>query len=295
MESAAASQRKTAPRSGQRPFQLKEPQLRAYLASLKEEGRAKSTLQRYRTALNQFYQFLGPEKWVYAHSLPQWQESLLAQGYADRSVNSCLATINGLYGYLGCWEWQVFDWREPPQAQGPELTRQEYLTLLEEARRQENIQLYLLTKVMATTDLTPGDMPLLTREAVNDGLITGKTRGAQGTVELPGCLRQDLLEYALQHGIRSGPLFLSANRKCLDRTVISRQIALLGEAAGLEPGKANPRNLRKLHLTTLERYRKQAEEWVRSSYDALLDQEEAAAAWYTRPITTESFRTKAGE
>ncbi len=279
MEPVVSHQRKVPHRNRQRPFRLKESQIRSYLDRLKADGRAENTLLKYRTALNQFFDFLGPDKWVYAQSLPQWKQSLITQGYADRSINTNIVAVNGLYDYLGCWEWQLREWMELKEQESPELSRQEYLLLLEEAKKQENIQLYLLVKVLACTELTPGDIGLLSREAVNDGAVVGKTRGIQGDLTIPDPLRDDLLNYAMHMGIRSGPVFLGAGKKPLGRTVISRMIALLGEDAGLEPGKANPRNLRRLYLDTLAEFREEADRWVRSSYRALLAEEEHRVGW----------------
>ncbi len=283
MEPALLQEKKTYSKGKQRPFRLKASQLRSFLTSMQANGRTESTIKKYRNDLNRFYDFLGEDKWVYAHSLPQWKESMIAQGYAERTINSSVVAVNNLYDYLGCWEWQCFEWMKLKKTEGPELTREEYLLLLKEARRQENSQLYLLIKVMATTDLTPGDMPLLTRETVNQGWVTGKTRGTkQERIFLPAQLQEDLLDYAMHHGIKSGPLFLNASQKCMERTNMTRLIAQLGEDIGLSPGKANPRNLRKMYLSTMEEYRLRAEAWVASSYVQLLGQEENSIGWRVR-------------
>ncbi len=280
MPSVSSEKKRTAPaRSRQRPFPLKKSQLRTFLKELQENGRAEETIKKYRSDLNRFYDFLGEEKWVFPDSLLRWREQMIAEGYAARSINASIVAVNSFYDSIGCWEWQCTAWLELPENDTPELSREEYLALLREARRQENIQLYLLIKIFACTELTPGEIPLLTREAVNDGLVTGKKRGGQERVSLPRPLREDLFEFAVNRSIRSGPIFLGAGKKCLPRTVISKQIAALGEDIGLEPGKANPRNLRRLYLSTLESYRQQAQAWVMDSYSRQLGEEENTIGW----------------
>ncbi len=269
-------------RNRQRPFSLKKAQLRQFLKELGENGRAEETIKKYRSDLNRFYEFLGEEKWVFPDSLTRWRSSMIADGYAPRSINASLAAVNSFYDSIGCWEWQCTDWMELKESGTPELSREEYLQLLQEARKQENIQLYLLVKVLACTELTPSEIPLLTREAVNEGVVTGKKRGGQENVSLPEPLQRDLLNFAVHRSIRSGPVFLNGSRKCLTRTVISKQIGTLGEDIGLEAGKANPRNLRRLYLSTLGEYEKQAQAWVRESYLRQLSGEEDSIGWRIR-------------
>ncbi len=266
----------------QRPFPLKKSQIHNFLADMKAGGKAEGTLKKYRSDINRFYDFLGEEKWVYADSLPRWREDMINAGYAGRSINSSIVAVNSLYDFLGCWEWQLFDWLELKQDEPQELTRQQYHRLLQEARKKENVQQYLLVKLLACTELTPGDLPLVTREAVNTGVVTGKKRGGQENVPLPESLRRDLLEFAVHRGIRSGPVFLGLNGKCIDRTIVSKYISNLGEAAGLPAGAANPRNLRRLYLNTLSQFQRQAEAWIARSYSRLLDEEEADHGWHIR-------------
>ncbi len=269
-------------RNRQRPFLLKKSQIRGFLAGLKASGRAEGTLKKYRSDLTRFFDFLGPEKWVYADSLPRWKQDMITAGYAGRSINASIVAVNSLYDYLGCWEWQLFDWMDLPEAETPELTRDQYHRLLQEARNQENIQLYLMVKLLGSTELTPGELPLVTREAVNDGAVTGKKRGGSETVPLPEALRLDLLDFAVHRGIRSGPVFLGSNGKPIDRTIVSKLIASLGEDACLPAGAANPRNLRRMYLETLAEFQEEARRWVARSYAQLLQAEEADWGWRIR-------------
>ncbi len=279
VETTAEKKRTNPSRSRQRPFPLKKTQIRQFLKQLQENGRAEETIRKYRSDISRFYDFLGEEKWVFPDSLPRWRESMIAEGYAARSINASIVAVNSFYDSIGCWEWQCSDWMELTQTEGPELSREEYRALLWEARKQEKIQLYLLIKILACTELTPSEIPLVTREAVNQGIVTGKKRGGQESVPLPRTLREDLLDYAMHRSIRSGPIFLSGGKKALPRTVISKQIAQLGEDLGLEAGKANPRNLRRLYLSTLSEYEQQARAWIAESYARQLEEEETTIGW----------------
>ena len=60
---------------------------------------------------------------------------------------------------------------ERTQADAAELTREEYIRLLQEAKRQENITLYLLVKTIASAGLSVQSLNGLTREAVDRGEV----------------------------------------------------------------------------------------------------------------------------
>ncbi len=271
--------RKTTVRKRSKPYEMRSSDVTAFLEKVRKDGRSESTLAKYQCDLNRFYEYLDEDKLVLPDTLPQWKQCMLDSGYAARTINSNIVAINRFYEYVGCRDWQLFEWMDLPENDAPELSREDYLQLLQEARKGENIQYYLIIKILASTDLTPGDMPLLTREAVNAGIVSGKTRGGQPELILPATLREDLLNYAVQRGIKTGPIFLNSKGRPHSRSIIAKQIADLGYEIGLEPGKANPRNLRRLHLNTLSEFQRKADDWVKNSYQQLLDEEENSIGW----------------
>ncbi len=271
--------RKTIVRIRTKPHKLTYSDMEHFLIHMKSTGRSDETISKYRGDLNRFYEFLDREKLIYTNTLSQWKQSMIEDGYAPRTINSRIVAVNRFLAFVGCRDWQLFDWMELEETEGMELTRAEYQMLLAEAKSQENIQLYLIVKALACVDLTPSDLVLVTREAVNEGVVSGRMRGADRTVMLPELLRTDLLDFAIQRGIRSGPIFLNRNKKPYGRTVITSMVSALGNEVGLEPGKANPRNLRNLYLNTLAEFQKTADSWVANSYRKLLADEENQIGW----------------
>ncbi len=266
-------------RNNKTAFLLTPQLIRDFLKKKTAEGRSVRTQETYQRNLDSFYEFLGDEKIVTQDSLILWKDSLIQAGYAEGTINSRISTVNSFYNYLGRRNWQIVDGKAATPLEKQELSRDEYLALLNKAKEKENIQLYLLIKVLACTDLIPNDMPLLTREAVNEGIVTGKERGTDGVLALPEPLRSELLEYARQRGIKKGPLFINGNRNCHNRSTIMKMIQELSLEIGLAPGKANPRNLRRLHLSTQADFQKQADMWAAQQYASLLEKEEAIIGW----------------
>ncbi len=258
---------------------LNKKAIHHFLKEMQETERSRTTIESYRQNLFAFYDFLPTDKRLDSTSLLGWREYLISEEYSASTINSKTSAVNSFYNFIGKRDWQITNMGKPQAEEGLELSRREYRLLLEEARRQENIQLYLIVKVLACADLTPSDLILLTREAVNEGLVRGKMRGVERAVILPAYLLADLRDYVVYRNIRSGPVFLNGNGNPYSRTVLTRMIGILGGDIGLEPGKATPRNLRKLYLSTLADFQEKADAWVTDSYLSLLKQEESEIGW----------------
>lgn len=260
-------------------FCLTEKQIQRFLDAHAESGCAGDTIRQYRSAILQFYEFLPEGKQVSRDTLSQWNTLLLEQGYSSSTACTRLSAVNGLLDFLGRRDLQ---WRaklERTQADAAELTREEYIRLLQEAKRQENITLYLLVKTIASAGLSVQSLNGLTREAVDRGEVRTERKLYSQTVALPAGLRRELLDYAMREGVRSGPVFRTAAGEPLRRTAVTCMISRLGEAAGLEPGKANPRSLKRLYQSTFAEYQRQADEWMRTTYARLLAEEDQEAGW----------------
>ncbi len=271
----------------QRVFRLTAPQIRKYLVELERSGRDKTTVARYRAAANRFLSFLGEEQWVYADSLAQWKQFLIDSELKPRTINASITAVNTLLHYLGYRQLQYFDWLPiedaQPEAQEEDgLSREEYLKLLGEAKRQENMQAYLIIKVLACTPLYITDLAKLTREGVEAGVLPGTALKGCGDIALPEALRLELREYAIYRGIHSGPIFLGVTGKPAHRSALYKVIITIAEAAGIPAGRATAMNLRRMYQQTMASFQAKADAWVERSYEALLQEEEAVCGWLMR-------------
>ncbi len=260
-------------------FRLTAKEIQRFLDDHEGDGYTADTIRQYRRALTSFYDFLPEDKRVRQDMIPRWYQSLLEQGYSARTASTRLSAVNSLLDYLGQRNLQWHTKMEHATAESQELTREEYLRLLHEARRQEDITLYLLVKTFAVTGLPLQCLPDLTREAVNCGTVRTERKMYNQAVALPMGLRRELLDYAMREGVRTGPVFRNASGEPLQRTIVTNMISRLGEAAGLEPGKANPRNLKRLYQNTFAEYQRQADAWMQDCYTRLLAEEEQEAGW----------------
>ena len=74
-------------------------------------------------------------------------------GYALRTVNGAMSAANSLLEYCGHREFQVQDLPAPAADAQPELTRSEYIRLLQAAKMQGKARTYLLVKSLALLGL----------------------------------------------------------------------------------------------------------------------------------------------
>ena len=110
----------------------------------------------------------------------------------------------------------------------------------------KNTRLYLLLQTVCGTGIRVSELPFITVQAAKSGQATVRCKGKTRTVFLVKPLRQKLLRYAAQQGIVQGKIFVTKTGKPLDRANIWREMKGLCAAAGVNPKKVFPHNLRHL-------------------------------------------------
>ena len=180
-----------------------------------------------------------------------WKKHLIEQGYAVRSINSMLASVNSLLDFLGLPNCKAKNIRMQQQTyctEDKELTKAEYMRLLEASKKNE--QLNLVIQTMCGTGIRVSELRYFTVEAVRYGEVTVDCKNKTRTILVPGKLRNILLNYAKRHGIASGTLFITRTGKPLNRSNIWAAMKKLCEVAGVKASKVFPHNLRKLFART---------------------------------------------
>lgn len=245
-----------------------------FLENLREHGRTKGTISTYRRNLSKLRKYLPEDSNLDPAFLSSWQSELLEQGYSPGTVNSCTATVNGLLEFAGRRDLQAEQLPINKETPLPELTRNEYLRLLQTAKLLGKRQTYLLVLLFGTMDLPLRALSCVTVEAVREGWVFVPRR-----LRVPSCLRAELLTYAEEQGIGSGPVFCTRYGKLMDRWNINTRIQSLSRDARVAPEKCNPRCLRKLCIATQENIRANLELLAEQTYDRLLEKESLTAGW----------------
>ena len=173
----------------------------------------------------------------------------LQENYAVRSVNSMLASINRLFAFLGWHDLKVKSLKLQQQVFCPEekeLTKAEYARLCRAAERKHNERLNLILQTICGTGIRVSELQYITVEAVKQGEAVVNCKAKTRSVFIVKELKQKLLRYAAEQGIKSGMIFVTRTGKPISRTNIWREMKALCEEANVNPQKVFPHNLRHL-------------------------------------------------
>lgn len=224
--------------------------LQEFTNYLRQEEKSLATQEKYLRDVRVFALFAG-EYPITKELVVHWKENLIRQGYAVRSVNSMLASVNSFLAFLGCSDCRVKIIRTQRQTYCPEernLTKTEYLRLLTVARKKP--QLWLLLQTICSTGIRVSELRHFTVEAVKRGLIQISCKGKVRNIFIPGKLKNMLLNFAQQQKICTGIIFLNRRGHPLNRSWIWAAMKRLCKAAGVISTKVFPHNLRKLFAKT---------------------------------------------
>ena len=250
-----------------------------YGARMRQQGRREDGVRNCEKVLRQFYDALPADKAVTQNSLPAWREQLLSENYAIRSVNSKVSMVNALLESMGCRDFQVTRQLLPEEFEAPELTRREYVRMLQTARSLEDERSYVLTKLFATTGIAVLDIPSVTVEAVRSGQLPIRSGKKTEIIRFPASLQEDLLRYAADNGRTTGMIFTKKNGTPIERTQVSLYIQKLAQAAQVPAEKGNIRALRQLYKTTISGIEANFDLLVRQAYERQLETEQLSVGW----------------
>ena len=229
---------------------INNDQIQDFSDYLVREERSNATCEKYIRDVHSFLMFVGSNQ-VTKELVVAWKKELVEKGYAVRSINSMLASVNSFFGFLGWHDCKVKNIQLQQQtycAEEKELTKAEYLRLLEASKGNE--QLNLVIQTICGTGIRVSELRYFTVEAVRYGEITVNCKSKTRTILVPGKLKKLLLSYAKQKHITTGVIFVGKSGKSLDRSSIWRQMKQLCKTAGVKESKVFPHNLRKLFART---------------------------------------------
>ncbi len=230
-------------------------QIVAYGGYLRTEEHAPGTIEKYLRDARNFAVWLDGAS-VTKENATVWKEQLRACGYAPTTINSMLAALNNLFRFLGWSECHLKFFkiqRKLFRDTARELTRTEYERLIRTAEAQNRQRLALLMETICATGVRVSEVKYLTVEAARAGCAEISLKGKIRTILLPGKLCRKLLKYAKKQKITSGEVFLTKSGKGMSRRQIWAEMKRLCAAAGVEPSKVFPHNLRHLFATAFYR------------------------------------------
>ena len=250
-----------------------------YLQDVASRGCKQGTLENYRRSLLNFFDWLPEGKQVSREKVYEYQEYLIGK-YTSRTVNMKMTAINGILGFLDLREYQsTVKASVDDTAIQPELSRNEYLRMLSAAKAIGDERLYLIIKLFGTTGIAVQEFDKVTVEAVRSGTIVTFPNRNRLALRIPACVQSELLEYAKEKGVKSGPIFLTREGRPLGRTTLSNMVPHIARYAKVEENKCTPRCLQKLYAETWDTIKSNVNVMLQMTYDKLLEQEQVIYGW----------------
>lgn len=231
-------------------MKLSDTNIKEFARYLCREEKSAATQEKYVRDAQAFRVYAQNDE-ITKELVVAWKKMLVQSGYAVRSVNSMLASVNSLLEFLGLSNCKVKNIRSQRQTyctEDQELTKAEYMRLLAASRNNE--QLNLVIQTICGTGIRVSELRYFTLEAICCGEVTVDCKNKTRTILVPGKLKNILMNYAKRHGITAGPVFVTRTGKPLNRSNIWSAMKKLCQHANVKPSKVFPHNLRKLFART---------------------------------------------
>ena len=214
---------------------------------LREEEKSENTQEKYIRDVTAFSAFCDGT--ITKDTVIAYKQNLIDSGYAVRSINSMLASINSLFSFLGWYELRVKSLKVQQQVFCPEekeMTKAEYERLCRTAERKQNERLCLILQTICGTGIRVSELQFITVEAVRKGEATVSLKGKTRSIFIVRDLQKKLLRYISEQHIMTGAIFITRTGKPMSRTNIWREMKSLCIEAEVNPEKVFPHNLRHL-------------------------------------------------
>ena len=226
---------------------LSDKEIEKFEKHLRDEEKSGNTVEKYIRDVTVFSAFCDGA--ITKDIVITYKQNLIDSGYAVRSINSMLASLNSLFSFLGWYELRVKSLKVQQQvfcSEEKELTKAEYERLCRTAERKQNERLFLILQTICGTGIRVSELQFITVEAVRKGEATVSLKGKTRSIFIVRDLQKKLLRYISKQTIMSGAVFVTRTGKPLSRTNIWREMKKLCLEAEVNPEKVFPHNLRHL-------------------------------------------------
>ena len=234
---------------------IEERMLRSFRTALATEERAVSTIEKYVGEVRRFRTWLDG-RGVTAELVSGWKKQLSGAGYRAETVNGKVSAVNKFLEYMGwgdCRARYLKIQRRLFRGAEKELSRTEYVRLVETAQGRGQRRLALVMETMCATGIRVSEVRYITVESVERGRAEVALKGKIRTILLPGKLCRKLAKYAKKEKIASGEIFLTRSGRGISRRQIWSEMKRLCAWAGVAATKVFPHNLRHLFARTFYR------------------------------------------
>ncbi len=218
---------------------------------LRSDEKSDNTIEKYLRDVRAFTVFAQARE--ISKAVVMEFKSSLVENYEITSANSMIAAVNAFLRFMGWVDCCIKQFKVQKKAfcsEEKELTKAEYIRLVNTAKQKGNQRLNLILQTICGTGIRVSELQFITVEAVRKGEAIVSCKNKTRTVFIVRELQKKLLNYIKSKGITTGCIFITKSSKPMSRCNIWREMKALCEQAGVSPDKVFPHNLRYLFART---------------------------------------------
>lgn len=218
---------------------------------LRTDEKSDNTIEKYLRDVRAFSAFTEAKE-ISKVVVMEFKASLV-ENYEVTSANSMIAAANAFLRFMGWVDCCIKQFKLQKKAfcsEEKELTKAEYIRLVNTAKQKGNERLNLILQTICGTGIRVSELQFITVEAVRKGEAVVSCKNKTRTVFIVRELQKKLLNYIKTKGIITGCIFITKSGKPMSRCNIWREMKALCEQAGVSPDKVFPHNLRHLFART---------------------------------------------
>ena len=230
---------------------LNRKNIETYLQYLREQEKSAGTLEKYKRELYELLSFLSGKN-ESKEELISWKAQL-EQKYRPAGVNGRLVAANGFFSFFCLYYLRMKLLRIQKEIfakEEKELTKGEYIRLVQAAERKGNMRLSLVIQTICAVGIRVSELQYITVESLKKGRAEVNCKGKRRVIFLPMDLLRKLKNYAKEKGISTGVIFCTRTGCPLNRCNIWSDMKKLCRDARVNPQKVFPHNLRHLFART---------------------------------------------
>ncbi len=218
---------------------------------LRSDEKSDNTIEKYLRDVRAFTVFA--ESREISKAVVMEFKASLVENYEVTSANSMIAAVNAFLRFMGWVDCCIKQFKVQKKAfcsEEKELTKAEYIRLVNTAKQKGNERLNLILQTICGTGIRVSELQFITVEAVRKGETIVSCKNKTRTVFIVRELQKKLLNYIKSKGITTGCIFITKSGKPMSRCNIWREMKELCEQARVSPDKVFPHNLRHLFART---------------------------------------------
>ena len=218
---------------------------------LRLDEKSENTIEKYIRDVKAFCAFVEARK-ISKYVVMEFKASLV-ENYEVTSANSMIAAVNAFLRFMGWVDCCIKQFKVQKKAfcsEEKELTKAEYIRLVNTARQKGNERLNLILQTICGTGIRVSELQFITVEAVRKGEAIVSCKNKTRTVFIVRDLQKKLLNYIKDKGITTDCIFITKSGRAMSRCNIWREMKALCAQAGVSPDKVFPHNLRHLFART---------------------------------------------